>query len=95
MIEKELYIDVLEYLQDGGNWSQKLEIVEINSYKEIGNFIINDMLEKIPHTDNMKIKQIVCMYLNYSQEQYSKLHYTQQMSIKKYYIIIQRLKISI
>ena len=75
MIEKELYIDVLEYLQDGGNWSQKLEIVEINSYKEIGNFIINDMLEKIPHTDNMKIKQIVCMYLNYSQEQYSKLHY--------------------
>ena len=61
MIEKELYIDVLEYLQDGGNWSQKLEIVEINSYKEIGNFIINDMLEKIPHTDNMKIKQIVCM----------------------------------
>lgn len=67
MIEKELYIDVLEYLQDGGNWSQKLEIVEINSYKEIGNFIINDMLEKIPHTDNMKIKQIVCMYLNYSQ----------------------------
>ena len=65
MIEKELYIDVLEYLQDGGNWSQKLEIVEINSYKEIGNFIINDMLEKIPHTDNMKIKQIVCMYLNY------------------------------
>lgn len=75
MIEKELYIDVLEYLQDGGNWSQKLEIVEINSYKEIGNFIINDMLEKIPHTDNMKIKQIVCMYLNYSQEQYSKLNY--------------------
>lgn len=49
MIEKELYIDVLEYLQDGGNWSQKLEIVEINSYKEIGNFIINDMLEKF-HT---------------------------------------------
>ena len=45
MIEKELYIDVLEYLQDGGNWSQKLEIVEINSYKEIGNFIISKLTE--------------------------------------------------
>lgn len=59
----------------------------------------------------MKIKQIVCMYLNYSQEQYSKLHYDDLCVLicekvirfktyptdeyQKYYIIIQRLKISI
>lgn len=67
MIEKELYIDVLEYLEDGGNWSQKLEIVETNSYKEIGNVIINTMLEDVAHTDIIKIKQIICLYLRYSQ----------------------------
>lgn len=75
MVEKELYMKVLECMQDEQPLARKLKIFQEKNFQVIGDMIIKAVLEEIPKVDNIQLKQVVCMYLRYSQEQYSRLTY--------------------
>lgn len=74
-IQRELYIKVLEYIQDEQWLAKKSEIFQERDYKIIGNIIIDSLLEDLPEIDFMQLKQIIGLYLNYNKEQYSKITY--------------------
>ena len=75
MIQKELYIKVLEYIQDEQWLARKSEIFQERDYKIIGKIIIDSLLEDLPEIDFMQLKQIIGIYLRYNQEQCSKATY--------------------
>ena len=75
MIEKELYIKVLKLLHDGQYLAKKIQIIKERNFQIIGDAIIKSLLEEITEVDITQLKQIVCMNLRYSQEQYSRLPY--------------------
>lgn len=75
VIQRELYMKVLKCIQDEQWLAQKSEIFLERDFKTIGNIIINSLLEDLSEVDLMQLKQIVCSYLHYSQEQYSKANY--------------------
>lgn len=75
MIERELYIKVLDCLHDEQCLAKKVQMIQERDFQVIGNVIINMLLEEIAEVDITQIKQIICMNLRYSQEQYSRLTY--------------------
>lgn len=75
MIERELYIKVLNLLHDGQHLAKKIQIIKERDFQIIGDVIIKSILEEITEVDITQLKQIVCMNLRYSQEQYSRLSY--------------------
>ena len=75
MIERELYIKVLDCLHDEQCLAKKVQMIQERDFQVIGDVIINMLLEEIAEVDITQIKQIICMYLRYSQEQYLRLTY--------------------
>lgn len=75
MIQKELYIKVLEYIQNEQWLAQNSGIFQGRDYKIIGNIIIDSLLEDIPDINFIQLKQIIGSYLRYDQEQYTKATY--------------------
>lgn len=75
MIERELYIKVLDCLHDEQYLAKKVQMIQERDFQVIGDVIINMLLEEIAEVDITQIKQIICIYLCYSQEQYSRLTY--------------------
>ena len=75
MIERELYIKVLDCLHDEQYLAKKVQMIQERDFQVIGDVIINMLLEEIAEVDITQIKQIICMNLRYSQEQYSRLTY--------------------
>ena len=75
MIERELYIKVLDCLHDEQCLAKKVQMIQERDFQVIGDVIINMLLEEIAEVDITQIKQIICMNLRYSQEQYSRLTY--------------------
>lgn len=75
MIKRELYIKVLDCLHDEQRLAKKVQIIQERDFQVIGDVIIKMLLEEIAELDITQIKQIICMNLCYSQEQYSRLTY--------------------
>lgn len=75
MNERELYIKVLDCLHDEQCLAKKVQMVQERDFQVIGDVIIKMLLEEIAEVDITQIKQIICMNLRYSQEQYSRLTY--------------------
>lgn len=75
MIERELYIKVLDCLHDEQCLAKKIQIIQERDFQIIGDVIIKMLLEEIAEVDITQIKQIICTNLSYSQEQYSRLTY--------------------
>lgn len=71
----ELYIRVLEYIQDKNNYTSNQKLIEEKNFVTIGDIIIKSILEEIPEIDLLQIKKIVCTYLGYTQEQFSNTTY--------------------
>lgn len=55
--------------------AKKVQMIQERDFQVIGDVIINMLLEEIAEVDITQIKQIICMYLRYSQEQYLRLTY--------------------
>lgn len=72
---RELYIKVLEYIQNKNNYASNQKLVEEKNFATIGDIIIKSAIEDIPEIDLLKIKKIVCDYLGYAQEQFSSTTY--------------------
>ena len=75
MIERELYIKVLNCMYDEQCLAKKVQIIQERNFQVIGDVIIKLILEEIAEVDITQLKQIICMNLCYSQEQYSRLTY--------------------
>lgn len=75
MIERELYKKVLDCLQDEQFLAKKIQMIQERDFQVIGDVIIKMLLEEIAEVDITQFKQIICMNLRYSQEQYSRLTY--------------------
>lgn len=75
VITRELYIKVLEYMQDRNHYSCNPKIVEEKDFCIIGDIIIKSVLESISEVEETQIKKIVCNYVGYTQEQYTKTTY--------------------
>ena len=75
MITHELYIKVLEYIQDINNYSCTSKIVEEKDFCIIGDIIIKSVLENIFEVEKTQIKEIICNYVGYTREQYTKTTY--------------------
>ena len=75
MIERELYIKVLNYLHDEQCLAKRVQIIQERDFQVIGDVIIKLILEEIAEVDITQLKQIICMNLRYSQEQYARLTY--------------------
>lgn len=75
VVTHELYIKVLEYIQDVNNYSCNSKIVEEKDFCIIGDIIIKSVLENIFEVEEAQIKEIVCNYVGYTQEQYTKTTY--------------------
>ena len=75
MVERELYIKVLDCLHDEQCLAKKVQMIQERDFQVIGDVIINLLLEEIAEVDITQIKQIICMNLHHSQEQYSRLTY--------------------
>ena len=61
MIERELYIKVLDCLHDEQCLAKKVQMIQERDFQVIGNVIINMLLEEIAEVDITQIKQIICM----------------------------------
>ncbi len=55
--------------------AKKVQIIQERNFQVIGDVIIKLILEEIAEVDITQLKQIICMNLCYSQEQYSRLTY--------------------
>lgn len=75
VIERELYIKVLECLNDEQCLAKKMRIIQERDFQVIGDVIIRAALEKITEVNIMQIKKIVCIRLGYNQDRCSKLTY--------------------
>ncbi len=75
MSERELYIKVLNYLHDEQCLAKRVQIIQERDFQVIGDVIIKLILEEIAEVDITQLKQIICMNLRYSQEQYARLTY--------------------
>lgn len=71
----ELYIRVLEYIQDKNNYTSNQKLVEEKNFVIIGDVIIKSVMEDMPEIEQLQIKKIVCNYLGYTQEQFSNTTY--------------------
>lgn len=75
MNERELYIKVLDCLHDEQCLAKKVQMIQERDFQVIGDIVINMLLEEIVEVNISQIKQIICMNLCYSEEQYSRLTY--------------------
>lgn len=74
-MEKELYIKILGCLHDEWCLAKKAQMVQKRDFQTIGDVIIKILLEEFAEININQIKQIICMRLSYSQEQYLGLTY--------------------
>jgi hypothetical protein len=65
VIERELYIKVLDCLHDEQYLAKKVQMIQERDFQVIGDVIINMLLEEIAEVDITQIKQIICIYLCY------------------------------
>ena len=75
MVTKEMYLDVLECIQDNSLLVNNLDAFQERDFQKIGNSILNLVLEKKHNLDYERLKKIICAYLQYSQEQFSNATY--------------------
>ena len=69
-MEQELYIKILDCLYDERRLAKKVQMVQKRDFQVIGDVIIKILLEEFAEVDITQIKQVICMRLRYSQEQY-------------------------
>ena len=70
MVTKELYLEVLEYTDNGLFLAGKVDVFENNDFIKIGDIAISMILDKFDAIDYNGLKQIVCMRLNYDKKKY-------------------------
>lgn len=77
MIEKKTYLDVLACIEGKGFLVNVDEIFTCKDYSVIGDKIIEKLLQEFAEVDSNMIKQIICMYMKYNQQEYEKLEYNE------------------
>lgn len=70
MIDKESYMEILNYIEDSCVWAQIDEMFQYYDYNEIGQVIIASVLSVFGNTDYSILKQIICKSQYYSREQF-------------------------
>ncbi|WP_010651571.1 hypothetical protein [Oceanobacillus massiliensis] len=69
MVSKELFVEVLRYIQNGEFAADNLEVFETKDYQKIGDIIIAEVLNRFGSIEYDILKQIICKYIHYSKEE--------------------------
>lgn len=80
MINKELYLEVLDYINGGLFLTDNVNVFECDNFKEIGEIAISILLNKF-HISNDELKQIICMRLNYDKTKYQETSYDELCTV--------------
>lgn len=69
MVSKELFVEVLRYIQEDDFAADNLEVFVRRDFQEIGNIIITMVLDRFGGLEYDQLKQIICRYIRYSKEE--------------------------
>lgn len=69
MVSKELFVEVLRYIQNGEFAADNLEVFDRRDFQKIGDIIITMVLDRFGGLNYDILKQIICKYIRYSKEE--------------------------